>query len=105
MQRRTTEYWRARIDEQRKMGTSAAEYCRKRSLDRGTFLRWRRRLDGGSAKEGLVEIARSGLHGDPGEPAVLSIQLGDGTLIHFHRLPDADTVGQLVAAIRGASRE
>jgi hypothetical protein len=105
MQRRSTAYWKARIDEQRKLGISAAEYCRKRSLDRGTFLRWRRRLDGGTVNQGLVEIARAGIRGDSSEPAVLSIQLGDGTLIYFHRLPDADTVGQLVAAIRGASRE
>src|SRR5512145_779717 len=102
MKRRSAEYWKTRIDEQRKLGTSAAEYCRKRSLDRGTFLRWRRRLSGGTVNQGLVEIARTELHGDPGGPAALSIQLGDGTVVRFHRLPDADIAGQLVAAIREA---
>jgi hypothetical protein len=105
MQRRSADYWKARIDEQRKQGTSAAEYCRKRSLDRGTFQRWRRRLDGGTVNQGLVEIARTELAREPGEPAALSIQLTDGTLVRFHRLPDADSAGRLVAAIRVASQE
>lgn len=105
MQRRSADYWKDRIDEQRKLGTSAAEYCRKRSLDRGTFLRWRRRLDGRTVNQGLVEVVRAGLRRDPGEPAALSIQLRNGTLVCFHGLPDADIVGRLVAAIRVASQE
>lgn len=103
MKRRSAEYWKARIDEQRKLGTSAAEYCRKRSLDRGTFLRWRRRLVGDIVTHGLVEVAGAGRQACAGEAPALSIRLVDGTVIRFRVVPDPNIVGLFVAAIRSAS--
>lgn len=103
MKRRSSDFWKARFDEQEKLGISAAEYCRRRSLDRGTFLRWRRRITEEIADKGLVEITRTRTRGGSRDLAALSIRLGNGTLLRFLDLPDADTVTRLVSAIRAAS--
>jgi hypothetical protein len=103
MKRQDTEYWEARIREQEKLGISAAEYCRRRSLQRGTFLRWRRRIAGRTDVQELVEIAATKTHGGAGYPAALSIRLERGILIRFHELPDAEVVALLVSAIRAGS--
>jgi hypothetical protein len=103
MKRHDCDYWKTRIEEQQKLGISAAEYCRRRSLQRGTFLRWRRRIASGTDARALVEIAAAGPHEGNSHPAALSIRLERGLLIRFHELPDADVAAGLVSAIRAAS--
>lgn len=103
MKRQGMDFWGARVQEQRKLGISAAEYCRRRSLQRGTFLRWRRRIDGKMDDQALVEIEARGQRGSAGHESALSIRLECGIMIRFQAMPDVDIVMQLVSAIRAAS--
>lgn len=103
MKRQSSDYWEARVDEQQRLGISAAEYCRRRSLQRGTFLRWRRRIASGTESPELVEITAARSREGFGYRAALTIRLEHGLLIRFHELPDADVVARLISAIRAAS--
>jgi len=103
MKRHDGDYWKARVEEQQKLGISAAEYCRRRSLQRGTYLRWRRIITSGSDAQELVEIAVTKPQREYGHPAALSIRLERGLLIRFRELPDADVAARLISAIRAAS--
>jgi transposase-like protein len=58
MQRRSEEYWRRVIGKQARSGKSAARYCREHELQRGTFLRWRRRLGADRLSECALEPPR-----------------------------------------------
>lgn len=91
MKRKGSDFWKARIDEQRRLGISAAEYCRRRSLHRQTFLRWRTRLARETAASGLVEIRGTRDRQRLDKPAALSIRLERGILIRFHELPNPET--------------
>lgn len=101
MKRQGKEYWEKRVAEQQDLDISAKEYCRRRSLSRSTFLRWRQRIDQEAVEHGLVEIA--GAIPMQRSRIVVSIRLGNGLRIDFHDKPDPDTLGRLIALIRSAT--
>jgi hypothetical protein len=101
MKRQGKEYWEKRVTEQQDLNISAKEYCRRRSLSRSTFLRWRTRISQEAAEHGLVEIA--GAMPRQRSRIALSIRLGNGLRIDFHDRPDPDTLGRLIALIRSAT--
>lgn len=103
MKRQDRDFWKVRVDEQQRLGISAAEYCRRRTLQRGTFLRWRRKITGMTDAQELVEITDARPHEGHGRSAALAIRLEDGLLIRFREMPDADVVARFVSAIRAAS--
>jgi hypothetical protein len=101
MKRQGKEYWEKRVAEQQDLNISAKEYCRRRSLSRSTFLRWRQRIDREAAEHGLVEIA--GAIPRQRSRITVSIRLGNGLRIDFHDRPDPDTLGRLIVLIRSAT--
>lgn len=101
MKRQGKEYWEKRIAEQQDLDMSAKEYCRRRSLSRSTFLRWRRRIGQEEAEHGLVEIAAA-MPRQRSRIAV-SIRLGNGLRIDFHDRPDPDTLGKIIGSIRSVT--
>ena len=103
MRRRGEDYWRKAIAEQTASGVSAARFCRKRRLPRGTFLRWRRRLgDDGTGGGGLVEIRKRPEVAKDREDTSLEICLGADIRIVVPTGANLELVGCLVAAIRRA---
>lgn len=101
MKRQGKEYWERRVAEQQDLDISAKEYCRRRSLSRSTFLRWRQRIDQETAGHGLVEIA--GAVPRQRSWIAVSIRLGNSLRIDFHDRPDPDTLGKIIASIRSAT--
>jgi transposase-like protein len=103
MKRRGEEYWRKAIKEQAESGMSAARYCRKHQLQRGTFLRWRRRLgaDGPGGHE-LVEIGERAAAPTRCVESTLELRLAGDIRIAVHSGTDLSFVGSLIAAIRRA---
>jgi hypothetical protein len=103
MKRRGEEYWRKAIREQAASGMSAARYCRKHQLQRGTFLRWRRRLgENGPGGDELVEIrerAAAPIHCVEDTP---ELRIAGDIRISVHASTDLELVGSLIAAIRRA---
>lgn len=78
---------------------SAAKFCRKRHLQRGTFLRWRTRLsDSDLITNQLVEIRD---RSDP-DDTVLEVRIGSDVRIAVKAGADLGFVGSLIAAIRRA---
>ena len=82
---------------------SAARFCRKHHLERGTFLRWRKRLgDAGLNEIRFVEVLeRPGLDTGRGD-SVLDVRVGSDIRIAVPADADLGFVGCLVQAIRRA---
>ena len=105
MERHDSGFWRKRIAEQQRGGMSAAEYCRKHELSRGTFLRWRQRLERAPGEPELVEVRRQPLMegSDNQSHRSLDIRLSNGVQIRFHDIPDPRTISEIVSAVRDAT--
>jgi hypothetical protein len=58
MIRRGEVFWRMAIEQQRTSGLNATRFCKKRSLKRGTFLRWRKRLIDSANDQDFVEVSK-----------------------------------------------
>ena len=104
MERHGEEYWRKKMEEHRGSGLSAAAFCRKGSLKRGTFLRWRKRLRTTTEGRGFVEVSNSTSTAGSRDPSrSLEVHLGEDIRITVHPDSDLDFVGKVIAAIRRAS--
>lgn len=105
MIRRGQDFWQRAIEQQRASGLSATRFCKKRSLKRGTFLRWRKRLaDQGDDHPAFIEVPAIALPYMPqGEDQVLEVQIGHDIRITVQSDSDLDLVGRFIAAIRRAS--
>ena len=103
MKRRGEEYWQKAFKEQAASGMSAARYCRKHQLQRGTFLRWRRRLgkDGPGGYE-LVDISKRAAAPTRCVKDTLELRIAGDIRISVHSSTDLELVGSLIAAIRRA---
>lgn len=104
MIRRSEDFWRKTIEQQRASGLNATSYCKKRSLKRGTFLRWRKRLTGSGKDQDFVEIPAirvpcSPLRGHQG----LELQIGDDIRVTVCSGSDLELVAHIIAAIRRVS--
>jgi hypothetical protein len=102
MQRQGEEYWRKAIRGQKTSGMSAAGYCRKHKLQRGTFLRWRQRLSESEGERGLVEIDERTVIRNCEVGDRLEIRVGSDIKIVVPQGLDIGLVGGLIAAIRDA---
>lgn len=100
MKRQSQEYWEKRVAEQQKLGVCVEEYCRRRSLSKSTFLRWRQRIDHVTTRHDLVEIAET-MPRQRSSIAV-SILVGNALRIDFHDTPDPDMLGRFITSIRSA---
>lgn len=103
MRRRGEDYWREAIQKQAASGMSAAKFCRKNHLQRGTFLRWRKRLgETAPIDNAFVEIlerpSSDGAQGD----TTLEVRVGSDIKIAVNADADLGFVGSLIAAIRRA---
>jgi hypothetical protein len=104
MQRRSEEYWRRVIEKQARSGIGAARYCREHELQRGTFLRWRQRLEANKLSEcALVEVRDQSVRSASEDDTGLEVRIGADVLITVPAGTDLEFVGTLIAAIRGAS--
>lgn len=104
MIRRGEDFWRRAIEQQRASGLSATRFCKKRSLKRGTFLRWRKRLSDTANGQDFVEIPairlpRMPLGGNQG----LEVQIGHDIRITVQSGCDLELVGRFIAAVRSIS--
>jgi hypothetical protein len=103
MRRRGEDYWREAIGKQAASGMSAAKFCRKHHLERGTFLRWRKRLgEFVPAENEFVEVyERPGLDNGRAD-TVLEVCVGSDIRVVVKIGDDLEFVASLVAAIRRA---
>jgi len=78
MIRRGEDYWRRTIEQQRASGLNATRFCKTRSIKRGTFLRWRKRLDDqGDDHQAFIEVPTIALPCKPqGEDQGLEVRIG-----------------------------
>jgi hypothetical protein len=104
MIRRGEDFWRTAIEQQRASGLNATRFCKKRSLKRGTFLRWRKRLADSGDYPDFVEVAATPLANMPlSVNQGLEVIIGHDVWITVHSDSDLDLVGRFIAAIRRAS--
>jgi hypothetical protein len=103
MQRRGEGYWREAIQKQAASGMSAAKFCRKHHLQRGTFLRWRKRLgDTGHGESEFVEVLKRTVLDSGRADSSLEVRVGSDIRIDVQAGADIGFVGSLIAAIRKA---
>jgi hypothetical protein len=104
MIRRGEDFWRKVIEQQIASRLTATRFCKKRSLKRGTFLRWRKRLAGSGNDQDLVEVPaikvpclpQSGNKG-------IEVQIGHDIRVSVHSGNDIELVAHIIAAIRRVS--
>jgi hypothetical protein len=102
--RRGEDFWRRAIEQQRASGLNATRFCKKRSLKRGTFLRWRKRLADHGNDQDLIEITAITLPCiPPGDDQGLEVQIGHDIRITVRSGSDLDLVSRFIAAVRRAS--
>jgi hypothetical protein len=103
MRRRGEEYWREAIRKHAASRMSAAKFCRKHHLERGTFLRWRKRL-GDTALLGneFVEVREGPRTGESRDDSVLNVRVGFDIRIMVKVGDDLEFVASLITAIRRA---
>jgi hypothetical protein len=100
MTRRGEDFWRTAVEQQRASGLNATRYCKKRSLKRGTFLRWRKRL----GEQDFIEVPMITLPCMPlCENKGLEVQIDGDVRITVHSDSDLDLVGRFIATIRRVS--
>ena len=104
MIRRGEDFWRKAIEQQIASGLNATRFCKKRSLKRGTFLRWRKRLAGSGNDHDLIEVPVTKgpclpLSGKQG----IEVQIGHDIRLSVHSGNDLELVGHIIAAIRRVS--
>ena len=104
MIRHGEDFWRKVIEQQKASGLNATRFCKKRSLKRGTFLRWRKRLAGSGNDQGLVEVPATKvpcmpLSGNQG----IEVQIGHDIRVSVHSGSDLELVAHIIAAIRRVS--
>lgn len=104
MIRRGEDFWRTAIEQQRASGLNATRFCKKRSLKRGTFLRWRKRLADQGNDQDFIEVPAITLSCIPhdGNQGV-EVRIGHDIRITVQSDSDLDLVGRFIAAIRRAS--
>jgi hypothetical protein len=103
MRRRGEDYWREAIRKHSASGMSAAKFCRKHHLERGTFLRWRKRLGEGVLNGNkLVEVHEGPRIGESRDDSVLEIRVGSDIRIAVKIGDDLPFVASVIAAIRRA---
>jgi hypothetical protein len=104
MIRRGEDFWRTAVEQQRVSGLNATRFCKKRSLKRGTFLRWRKRLADQGSEQDFIEVPTIRFPCMPlCENKGLEVQIGGDVRITVHSDSDLDLVGRFIAAIRRAS--
>jgi hypothetical protein len=104
MIRRGEEFWRTVIEQQRASGLNATRFCKKRSLKRGTFLRWRKRLTSSENDQGFIEVPAIKVPCLPlGENQGLEVQIGHDIRITVRSGSDLELVAHVIAAIRRVS--
>jgi hypothetical protein len=104
MIRRGEDFWQRAIEQQRASGLNATRFCKKRSLKRGTFLRWRKRLTALGDNQDFVEVAATTLANMPLiVNKSLEVRIGHDVRIIVQQDSDLDLVGRFIAAIRRAS--
>jgi hypothetical protein len=103
MQRRGEDYWREAIRRHAVSGMSAAKYCRKHHLGRGTFLRWRKRLEDSTlAGKDFVEVRERARIAEGRNDSVLEVRVGSDIRIAVKIGDDLEFVASIIAAIRRA---
>lgn len=104
MIRRGEDFWRTAIEQQRASGLTATRFCKKRSLKRGTFLRWRKRLADSGDNQDFIEVAATSLANMAlSANQGLEVFIGHDIRITVQSDSDLDLVGRFIAAIRRAS--
>jgi hypothetical protein len=104
MIRRSKDFWRRAIEQQRASGLNATKFCKKRSLNRGTFLRWRKRLANSGDNQDFVEVAATTLANMPlSVKQSLEVRIGQDVRISVRPDSDFDLVVRFIAAVRRAS--
>ena len=104
MIRRGEDFWRTVIGQQKASGLNATRFCKKRSLKRGTFLRWRKRLAGSVNDQGFVEVPAIRVPCLPlDENQSLELQIGDDIRVTVYSDSDLELVAHVIAAIRRVS--
>jgi hypothetical protein len=104
MVRRSESYWKKMMGELKASGLTATAFCKRRSLKRGTFLRWRKRLGGDRNEPKLIEIPNPKVSRVPrNENSGLEIRIGQDIRIGVYPSSDLEFVGKVVAAIRHGS--
>lgn len=104
MIRRSEDFWRKTIEQQKASGLNATRFCKKRSLKRGTFLRWRKRLTDSADDQVFVEVPAITLpyrrfSGNQG----FEVQIGHDILIRVMPDYDLELVSRFIAAVRSIS--
>jgi hypothetical protein len=104
MIRHGEDFWRTTIEQQKASGLNATRFCKKRSLKRGTFLRWRKRLADSGDTPDFVEVAATPLANTPvSVNQGLEVFIGHDVRITVYSDSDLDLVSRFIAAIRRAS--
>jgi hypothetical protein len=104
MIRRGEDFWQRAIEQQRASGLNATRFCKKRSLKRGTFLRWRKRLADQGNDQDFIEVPAITLPCMPRDGNQgLEVRIGHDVRIIVQPDSDLDLVGRFIAAIRRAS--
>jgi hypothetical protein len=104
MIRRGEEFWRTVIEQQSASGLNATRFCKKRSLKRGTFLRWRKRLAGSGNDQGFVEVPAIRVPCLPlGGDQSLELRIGGDIRLTVRSGSDLELVAHVIAAIRRVS--
>jgi|WetSurMetagenome_2_1015567.scaffolds.fasta_scaffold475962_1 hypothetical protein len=104
MIRHGEEFWRKVIEQQKASGLNATSFCKKRSLKRGTFLRWRKRLAGSGNDQGFVEIPAIEVPCfSLSENQGLEVQIGHDIRVTVYSDSDLELVAHVIAAIRRVS--
>ena len=104
MIRRGEDFWRKVIEQQRASGLNATSFCKKRSLKRGTILRWRKRLAALGNDRGFVEVPAIRVPClQPGENQSLELQIGEDIRVTEYSDSDLELVAHVIAAIRRVS--
>jgi hypothetical protein len=101
MRRRGEEYWREAIRKHQASGMSAARFCRKHHLERGTFLRWRKKLEGSTLSEyKLVEVREGTRIGGGQADTHIDVRIGSDVRIRVRNGDDLALIASLIAAIQ-----
>ena len=99
--RRGKQFWSQQIAAASVSGVSAAAYCRQQGLSYKTFLRWRARLDSGTAgrvsSPSLMPVSiRATI---PGDAPSLRLEVGGGVVLTLPPSVDAGWLGALLRAV------
>lgn len=104
MIRHGEDFWRTAVEQQRASGLNATRFCKKRSLKRGTFLRWRKRLAGSGDAPGFVEVPAIRMPSLPlVEDMSLELRIGNDIRVTIYSGSDLELVAHVIAAIRRVS--